>query len=408
MRKRLLPMMSSVLAVLVLGALLVLGTGDVGAGPPSPTVEPPFDEHYTVTDLGPIDGVPGSYGAVAFSPLSASLFIGGDAATGAAGLFLVPVTRDGQGHINGFGEPLAFPATPYIDGGLTLGPGGAIFYSRYNPPNVEIGQILFPVPLLAGLAEVNVIDLEPLGVTGSGGGLTFVPSGFPGEGALKLTSYDGGGWYEIAVAPVGDGTFEATSASKRADLEVGNEGFVFVPPALPGFGPNPQVLINSYDNSTISTFDLDENGDPMPDSQRTFLTGILGPEGAAFDPVSGDLIISDYTNDRLYRVSGFPTPPIPIKGDNNCDGVINALDALTGLQFVAGLPLNQEVGCFDLGEPVFDLVPLGEIPLFGDIDCDGDVDAVDSLLILTFVAGLPVNLPPFCGPLQQPESFRAW
>ena len=34
--------------------------------------------------------------------------------------------------------------------------------------------------------------------------------------------------------------------------------------------------------------------------------------------------------------------------------------------------------------------------LSGDVDCDGDVDAVDSLSILQFVAALPVALPPGC------------
>ncbi len=33
----------------------------------------------------------------------------------------------------------------------------------------------------------------------------------------------------------------------------------------------------------------------------------------------------------------------------------------------------------------------------GDINCDGQVDAVDALLILRYIVGLPVNLPPGCG-----------
>jgi hypothetical protein len=35
----------------------------------------------------------------------------------------------------------------------------------------------------------------------------------------------------------------------------------------------------------------------------------------------------------------------------------------------------------------------------GDIDCNGDIDAVDALLILRHVAGLSVDLPPDCPPL---------
>ena len=35
----------------------------------------------------------------------------------------------------------------------------------------------------------------------------------------------------------------------------------------------------------------------------------------------------------------------------------------------------------------------------GDVDCDGDHDAVDALVILLHVAGLPVNLPADCLPI---------
>jgi hypothetical protein len=38
----------------------------------------------------------------------------------------------------------------------------------------------------------------------------------------------------------------------------------------------------------------------------------------------------------------------------------------------------------------------------GDIDCDGDVDAVDALQILRFVAGLPVNQQEQCTLIGQP------
>lgn len=313
--------------------------------------------------------------------------------------------RDVDGHITGFGSPFGYPEAPYIDGGLAIGPGGVIFYSRYDPPNVGFGQILLSAPASDPILASKVVDLAPLGVNHSPGGLNFVPPGFPGEGSLKLTSYSDGDWYEIGLAPASDGTYDATSASLRADLPDGMESFVFVPPALPGFGTNHSVLINHYNDSSIATYELDGNGDPVLDTRRTFLTGIDGPDGAAFDPVSGDLIISDYSFNRVYRISGFPAPPEPtpyVKGDNNCDGKVDALDALAGLRHVAGLDPNQPEDCHALGQPV-GTAPLGNgLPIFGDIDCDDDVDAVDGLLILRFVAGLPVNLPAGCPPLEQP------
>ena len=58
---------------------------------------------------------------------------------------------------------------------------------------------------------------------------------------------------------------------------------------------------------------------------------------------------------------------------------------------MAALPYNQQPDCIPLGANLPAALPAGEPPgHFGDIDCDGDVDAVDALQILRFVAALPV------------------
>ncbi len=92
-----------------------------------------------------------------------------------------------------------------------------------------------------------------------------------------------------------------------------------------------------------------------------------------------------------------PTPtatdtpgPQLTQGDNNCDSKIQATDALAGLQQVAGLPVNQQPDCPTLGGALPAALPAGDPPaLFGDVDCDNDVDAVDALKVLQFVAALP-------------------
>lgn len=80
------------------------------------------------------------------------------------------------------------------------------------------------------------------------------------------------------------------------------------------------------------------------------------------------------------------------QGDDQCDDDVDAADALTGLQANAALPYNQQPGCPDIGSEIGIVAlaqPAGDVALFGDVDCDGDVDAVDALKILQFVAGLP-------------------
>ncbi len=87
-----------------------------------------------------------------------------------------------------------------------------------------------------------------------------------------------------------------------------------------------------------------------------------------------------------------PAPTLPpgstIFGDVDCDGDVDAVDSLKTLRFVAGLSVSQTEPCPDIGS--------GGASLFGDVDCDGDIDAVDSLKILRFVAGLSVSQQPGC------------
>jgi hypothetical protein len=76
-----------------------------------------------------------------------------------------------------------------------------------------------------------------------------------------------------------------------------------------------------------------------------------------------------------------PTPAPtggPAPGDADCDGGVDAVDALQVLRYVAGLP--NPAGCIAAG----------------NVKCNDAIDAVDALLILRWVAGLPVTLPNGC------------
>ena len=85
-------------------------------------------------------------------------------------------------------------------------------------------------------------------------------------------------------------------------------------------------------------------------------------------------------------------PVVLAQGDNDCDGDTDSVDALKELQNAAALPFGQEPGCPDIGGAVPAAQPAGEPPdIFGDVDCDGDADAVDALKVLQFVAALPFS-----------------
>jgi hypothetical protein len=74
--------------------------------------------------------------------------------------------------------------------------------------------------------------------------------------------------------------------------------------------------------------------------------------------------------------------------DIDCDDDLDTVDSLTLQRFVAELDVRQTQPCPDIGKSAEHV--------FGDIDCDDDVDPVDALFILRYVAGLPVNLPRGC------------
>ncbi len=82
-------------------------------------------------------------------------------------------------------------------------------------------------------------------------------------------------------------------------------------------------------------------------------------------------------------------------GDVDCDGDVDAVDSLGLLQYVAGLSVSLQEPCPDIGVQ-------SHSGFFGDVDCDLDVDAVDAQKILRHVVSLSVNQEPNCSALGDP------
>jgi hypothetical protein len=292
-------------------ALALLGfTGSVVAQ----TLEPPFDADYSLVDLGPVPGLPPPNGGLTVVPGDpATLLIGGEANFDTGMLYAVPLVRDTNGHITGFAagaQPAA--SAPYNDGGVAFGPGGVLFLSRF--PMNEIGQIM-----PGSIAADRVVDLAALGVVESPGGLNFVPTGFPGEGQLKLASWQDGEWYSLALASDGLGTFDVTSATPMANIPGGPEGFIYVTAGSPGFTDYSHMLVSEWTDGNIVVYTIDANGDPLPSTRQVFISGLLGAEGAAIDPLTGDFLFSTFSlnDDRVIAVRGFAPPPPPDNGDGD-------------------------------------------------------------------------------------------
>jgi len=277
------------------------------------TVEAPYDTDYVLVDLGPVPGLPPPNGGLTFlSGDPDTLLVGGEANGSTAAVYSVALTRDMSGHVSGFaGMATPFADAAWIDGGLAYGPGGVLFYTRW--PNTELGQIG-----AMSTTTDRVVDLAPLGVSMSPGGLAFVPAGHPAAGTLKVVSYDTGEWYSLTLAPDGSGTFDVTAAALAVTVGGGPEGFIFVPAGSPQLGGAQHVLVSEWDDGTVAVYEVDANGDPVAATRGLFLSGVEGAEGAAVDPLTGDFLFSTFlgSGERIYAVRGFAVPPDEGGGDD--------------------------------------------------------------------------------------------
>lgn len=81
-------------------------------------------------------------------------------------------------------------------------------------------------------------------------------------------------------------------------------------------------------------------------------------------------------------------------GDLNCDGLVNAVDSLVGFRWTAELPMELRAGCPEIGGPA-------EIS-WGDVNCDLSINPIDWMFILRHDAGLPLpTVPGNCHPLGE-------
>ncbi|WP_413168020.1 calcium-binding protein [Capilliphycus salinus ALCB114379] len=271
-----------------------------------------FSDFYSSQSLGQIsletgENIPSGYGGIAFLD-SDTLLVTGDPFTPEATIYEVDLLRDPvTNSITGYAGPATFFAeAPGIgilnsdpeadvgglDGGLVVAPNGTLLYSTW--PDNSIGQIL-----PGSTAPDEFIDLTALGVDPpSTGGLTIVPEGISGEGRLKITSFETSNFYDALLIPNDDGTYDITLEGS-VDLTpadgtfTGLEGIAYVDESYPNFTAD-SVLVVEYSTSSITAFEVDELGNPILETERTFLEDFPSGSvyGLAVDPVTGDLLFT--------------------------------------------------------------------------------------------------------------------
>jgi hypothetical protein len=294
---------SGLLASFCLAVALYVAPGTPASGQ---TIQPPYDTVYTLTDLGPVSGLPTPYGGLTFLSTDPNVVVIGGSANNASGaLYSIGVVRNGSSQITGFsGSAALFSEGEFNDGGVVFGPGGVLFYTRF--PNNEVGEVK-----PGSTINDKIVDLTALGVGSSVGALNFVPSGFPGAGQLKIVSYNTDQWYTAAYSPDGSGTYDITSPVLNTTIQGGPEGFIYVPIGSPVF-PSNSMLVSEYGNDVVSTYQIDGGGNPIPATRALFVNGLTGAEGAVIDPLTGDFLFSTFgATNHVIIVRGFALPPTP-------------------------------------------------------------------------------------------------
>jgi len=156
-------------------------------------------------------------------------------------------------------------------------------------------------------------------------------------------------------------------------------------------------VVNEFDNCPLApnSDQIDSDGDGLGNACEPLFappTPTPPPVGQTPEPTPTPTATPTPSPTPTPAGSGGPTLK---QGDVDCDGDSDAVDALKVLRHVASLPVSPGPGC-----PAVESQVAGHP--FGDVDCDDDVDAVDALKVLRYVAGLDPGQLPGCTAIGDP------
>lgn len=303
---------------------ILLCTFLAAAAAPAQSVQPPFNAAWTAVDLGAVPGT-GNYGGITFRHDDPDVLLFGS--FGSTRIVEVPVLRNAQGQITGFGAFRVHATVGGVDGGLCYGPGNVLLHTWFGQN--KLGMIK---PGSSG--DDKAIALSPLGIASSVGACALAPAGSAAAGHLKIVSFSGSTWYDAVLQPDGQGTFDLVQVSAPRQLSGGPEGILYAPATAPMLAN--KVLIAHWSGPGIVAYDVDANADPLPQTGQVLLTGLGANGGGAIDPVTGDLL---FTGGGGHLVA--------LRSGGSC-GVQAAYGA--GTPGLNGVPQLSGGGCARLGQ----------------------------------------------------------
>jgi hypothetical protein len=273
---------------------------------PMAMVDPAFASDYQVYVLGPVPGgLPPLGGSVISSNDPNTLLIAGGSETASGGIYAIKVRRNSCGHIVGFdGTASLVATTPWVDASLLYAPNQTLLYTQWP------GKFLFSELSPGSTTPDLSINLQTLGMMGGGlGSMGFVPSGLTGAHGLRAATQPEGYWYHLDLTANGN-LYSLSLGPTTATLPHWPGGFAYVPAGSPGF-TNQSLIIAEWDNNTVATYQVDDQGDPVLSTRQPFINNLYRPWGAYFEPTTGDYLFLSWgaPPDQVYIVEGF-VPPV--------------------------------------------------------------------------------------------------
>ncbi len=281
----------------------------------SATIAPEFAPAYHAFDLGTIPGIPAPLGGCVIETGDANtLLVAGRSEQSDGAIYSVKVKRDACKHIVGFeGTATKLIDAPFVDASLVFGPNGTLIFPMWNAdedPHAWPGKLAQKTA--TSRTHTVIANVKQLGNTRDQGpgGLGFVPPGLAAEGELRAISQPEGDVLHVGYETTSDGIRVTSVEARPTHLEGWPGGFAYVPAGSPGFA-KPSMMVAEWNANVVSTYEVDEQGDPIVSTRKLFFDEFTRPWGAYFDAITGDYLFLTWggKEDRVFVVQGFAVPP---------------------------------------------------------------------------------------------------
>lgn len=278
-----------------------------------------YKDLFQIKDLG---SIPASYGKnyalVRFKKGDPNtIYLGIGSITSEGALLEVPLVRNALSkQIVALGTPnkifdVVDPENSSIDGGLVYVDAGKMLITTW--PNGYIGEFHFGDKKAKKWTKVKSLpnwEHKPdpsIETTNSPGPLVIVPEGMPGEGAMKICSWNSSGMsflHDLDYSKKNaNGNYLFSVSKVVTSINFGPEAMIYLKKGSYGFDKH-KLHLADFGKGTVWVYDVDENGNPIVGNRTLFFEGAPYLMGADIDPLTGDIIYSQGLHtDKLLLVS---------------------------------------------------------------------------------------------------------